>query len=215
MTHASTYAYMRRLLRDHRVELRIAVDLLADHGLTAEFEEAVDDETGNTPHWLGMCPYMDEPDSAPDPEVELRLEVAGLRAEAADQRAFILAIQTLAARPPPAPRPWGSADQTILFYAPIIRIARDMLADRFRAFTARVEEETGLSFWFYIETQNLALRPGRRYRWSPARARRVILFYRDMMTVLIAVLAERAPAFYARVEAETGLPFRGDHGVGQ
>ena len=145
MTHASTYAYMRRLLRDHRVELRIALQLLEEHGLAPEFEEEVDFATGNTPHWLGICPYMDEPDTAPDPEVALRLEVAGLRAEAADQRAFLTAIQTLVARP--APQPWGSAEQTILYYGPVLRIAREILADRFDLFKARVQDETGISFW--------------------------------------------------------------------
>ena len=213
MTAPSTpsYATLRRLLRSHRVELRIAVAMLEHRGLEDEFEANVEDATGNNSHWLGFCDDMDGLDSAPDPEEALQLEVAGLLAEAADQRAFILAIRTLVGQP----QPWGSADQSILFYAPIIRIAEEVLADRFLAFTARVAAEAGISFWFYIETQNLALRPGRRYRWSPARARRVILFYRDMMTVLIDVLADRAPAFYARVEAETGHPFRGDYGVGQ
>ena len=206
---ASTYAYMRRLLRSHRVELRIAVDLLADHGLTDEFEELVDDETGNTPHWLGMCPHMDEPDSAPDPEVALRLEVQGLRAEAADQRAFILAIQTLVARP--APQPWGTAERTIFYYGHVLSIAERVLAERFDHFKARVQDETGISFWCHAHNENLVLRPGRRYLWSNVTCRKVILFYRDMMTILIDVLADRAQAFYARVDAETGHPFRGDH----
>ena len=216
-----TYAYLRRMLRAHRVELRIAVDLLEDHGLSDDFQDLVEQETGNSPHWLGICPHMDEPDSAPDPEVALQLEVRGPRAEAADQRAFIAATQTLAWRPrpappePPAPEQWTGArvEHTILFYAPIVRIAFDMLAERGHAFRARVEEETRLSFWFVLETQNLALQPGRRVRWTSTRVRHVIFFYRDMMRIVVYMLAERVPAFHARVEAETGSPFRGDHGV--
>ena len=209
MTHASTYAYMRRLLREHRVELRVAVDLLEDHGLTDEYQGLVEEETGNSGWWLGFQPHMDGPDSAPDPEVALQLAVQGLRAEAADQRAFIAAIQTLVSRP--APQPWGSAKQTVLYYAPVLRIAEEILADRFDHFKARVQDETGISFWCHAHNENLVLRPGRRYLWSNVTCRKVILFYRDMMTILIDVLADRAQAFYARVDAETGHPFRGDH----
>jgi len=91
-----TYSYMRRMLRAHRVELRIASSLLDDHGLDDEFQERVEDETGNSPHWLGISPYMDEPDSAPDPQVALELENGALRAELADRRAFIAAARRLA-----------------------------------------------------------------------------------------------------------------------
>jgi len=91
-----TYAYMRSMLRAHRVELRIAVGLLGDRGLSAAFQERMEDETGNSSHWLGICAYMDEPDSAPDPQVALELEVLALRAELADRRAFIAAARRLA-----------------------------------------------------------------------------------------------------------------------
>ena len=208
---APTYAYLRRMLRAHRVELRLARDLLDDHGLSDEFQDLVVQETGNNSYWLGFQPHVDGPDSAPDPEVALQLEVQGLRAEAADQRVFIAAIQTLVSRP--QPQPWGTAERTILYYGPVLRIAEEILADRFDRFKARVHDETGISFWCHAHNENLALRSGRRYRWSPSSARKVILHYRDMMTILIDVLAERAPAFRARVEAEMSLPFRGDHGV--
>ena len=210
---APTYAYLRRQLREHRIDLRLAQDVLLAHGLMDEYLHLVEDETGDSAHWHGMCPQMDAPDSAPDPEVELRLEVAGLRAEAADQRAFIAAIQTLAARPPP--QPWGTAEGTIYHYLVVLRIGEEVLADRFANFKARVQDETGISFHCHAHNENLLLRPGRRYRWSPASGRKVILFYRDMMTILIDVLADRAPAFRAQVEAEMSLPFRGDHGVGR
>jgi hypothetical protein len=39
---------------------------------------------------------MDEPDSAPDPQVALELENRALRAELADRRAFIAAARRLA-----------------------------------------------------------------------------------------------------------------------
>ena len=91
-----TYSYMRSMLRSHRVELRTAVDLLTDHGLDDEFQERVEDETGNNSHWLGLCACMDEADTAPDPQVALELEVLALRAELADRRAFIAAARRLA-----------------------------------------------------------------------------------------------------------------------
>ena len=119
----------------------------------------------------------------------------------------------MVARPPP--QPWGSAEQTILYYGPVLRIAEEVLADRFAHFKARVQDETGISFWCHAHNENLVLRPGRRYLWSTVTCRKVILFYRDMMTILIDVLADRAPAFRAQVEAEMSLPFRGDHGVGR
>jgi len=87
---------MRRLLRSHRVELRIAFDLLEEHGIGDDFDELVEDATGNSPHWLGISSFMDEPDSAPDPQAALELENHALRAELADRRAFILAARRLA-----------------------------------------------------------------------------------------------------------------------
>ena len=210
---APTYAYLRRQLREHRVDLRIAHDVLLDHDLFDEYLHLVDDETYAIAPPCDRRPQMDLPDSAPDPEVELRLEVANLRAEAADQRAFILAIQTLVARP--APQPWGTAERTIFYYGHVLSIAERVLAERFDHFKARVQDETGISFWCHAHNENLAMRSGRRYRWSTAHGRKVILFYRDMMTILIDVLADRAPAFRAQVEAEMSLPFRADHGVGR
>ena len=179
-----TYAYLRRQLRAHRVELRIARSVMFAHGVSDEYLHRVQDDTGNCPHYLGMSPHMDAPDSAPDPEVDLQLAVQGLRAEAADQRAFILAIQTLAARPPPAPRPWGTAEQTIFYYGHVLSVAERVLAERFDNFKARVHDEMGVSFYCHARNQNLLMRPGRRYRWSTASGRRVILYYRDMMTII-------------------------------
>ena len=193
--------------------MRIARRVLFYHGVSDEYLHLVQDETGDCAQWLGTHPHIDVgPDVAPG-EVALQIEVHGLRAEAADQRAFIAAIQTLVSRP--APQPWGTAERTIFYYGPVLRIAEEILAGRFDHFKARVHDETGISFWCQAHNENLALRSGRRYRWSPSSARKVILHYRDMMTILIDVLADRAPAFRAQVEAEMSLPFRGDHGVGR
>ena len=50
-------------------------------------------ETGNTNFFLGMDVDLDEPSDADDPEEELRVTVKGLRAEAADQRSLVQAVQ--------------------------------------------------------------------------------------------------------------------------
>jgi hypothetical protein len=97
-----SYAYMRRMLRAHRVQMRLAVDLLGDHGLYDAFQERCEAETGTNSFWLGVSQYMDEPDTAPDPEVSLQLEVQALRAEMADRRAFIAATRRLSERAPAA-----------------------------------------------------------------------------------------------------------------
>ena len=66
----------RRLLRQHREELRIAVGLLRDNNLGYEFEERVMDQTKNSPFWLGhQADGMDESDDpATDPMLATQAE---------------------------------------------------------------------------------------------------------------------------------------------
>ena len=69
-------------------------DLLHDHGLSEELEERLIEETGNT----GFCletdsEDMDEPSDREEPDQQLRATVDALRAEAADQRAMVEAVQ--------------------------------------------------------------------------------------------------------------------------
>ena len=87
------YAKKRRLLRDHRTNMRVMDNLLVDNDLEDELQERIDEETGNTNFWLGQDSDMDEASDAEDPEKTLREEVMKLRAEAADRSALIQAVQ--------------------------------------------------------------------------------------------------------------------------
>ena len=89
----TAYAKKRRLLRAHREEMRIALDLLIEHGLEAEYESRLIAETGNTGFCLAYVEDLDEPSDVEDPEAALRDEVAGLRAEAADRTSMVQAVE--------------------------------------------------------------------------------------------------------------------------
>ena len=89
----TAYAKKRRWLRAHREELRIARDLIADHGLEAELENRLIRETGNTGFWLASDDELDEPSDADDPQETLRVEVAGLRAKASDRTSMVQAVE--------------------------------------------------------------------------------------------------------------------------
>ena len=77
----TAYAKKRRLLRQHRENMRVMDNLIQEHGLDQELEDRLIDETGNTNFFLGDDDFMDE-DSEEDPE-------AALRRELADQSAFV------------------------------------------------------------------------------------------------------------------------------
>ncbi len=87
------YAKKWRLLREHRVNMRVMDDVILDNGLDEELEDRLVQETGNTNFFLGLDADLDEPSDAEDPEEELRATVDGLRAEAADQRSLVQAVQ--------------------------------------------------------------------------------------------------------------------------
>ena len=89
----TAYAKKRRWLRAHREELRIARDLIADHGLEAELENRLIRETGNTGFWLGSDDELDEPSDADDPEEKLSAAVQSLREEASDRTSMVQAVQ--------------------------------------------------------------------------------------------------------------------------
>ena len=80
------YAKKRRWLREHRVQMRLMDELIVQHGLGAELENLMNEETGNTSFHLGTDSEMDEDSDAEDPERQLR-------AEATDQRAMVQAVQ--------------------------------------------------------------------------------------------------------------------------
>ena len=90
------YARKRRCLREHRVQMRVMQDLLDEAGLIEEYHAEVMVELDNAPYWLGFDDGpggMDEQSDEEDPEVALRCENEQLRREAADQQAFIAAVQ--------------------------------------------------------------------------------------------------------------------------
>ena len=87
------YAKKRRLLRDHRTNMRIMDDMIFENGLQEELEDRLMRETGNVNFFLDQDASLDEPSDAEDPEDKLRATVAGLRAEAADQRSLVQAVQ--------------------------------------------------------------------------------------------------------------------------
>ena len=91
------YAKKRRLLREHRRNMRIMDELIEEHGLSSELDERLDDETGNTNFWLGDDSEMDESSDQEDPEAILRLQLQQLRQEAKDKQAFLEAAQLIVA----------------------------------------------------------------------------------------------------------------------
>ena len=82
----TAYAIKRRLLRQHRVQMRVMDDVIRQHRLEDDAEDAVVEETGNTGFYLGTDSEMDEASDVSDPEQELR-------AAAADQSAMVQAVQ--------------------------------------------------------------------------------------------------------------------------
>ena len=82
----TAYAIKRRLLRQHRVQMRVMKDVLRDHGLEDDAEAALEEETGDDFFWLGTDSEMDEASDVSDPEQKLH-------AAAADQSAMVQAVQ--------------------------------------------------------------------------------------------------------------------------
>ena len=102
MANMTPYAKKRRLLRDHRVQMRVMEDVLEHHGLTEEYHAEVMDEMDNMPFWLGFDigpGGMDELSDTEEPGAamvrDLEREVERLRCALADQQAFIAAVQDL------------------------------------------------------------------------------------------------------------------------
>ena len=94
------YAKKRRLLRQHRVEMRIMSELIEEHGLDGELEERTIEETGNTGFWLGEDAdgpsAMDEGSDQEDPEAAANERARGLLAEAEDRTKLLEAVGGMA-----------------------------------------------------------------------------------------------------------------------
>ncbi len=89
----TSYARKRRLLRDHRANMRVMEELIDQHGLSEELDDLLIEQTGNTNFWLGQDSFLDEPSDTEDPEEALRAANAALRSEAADQTTMVQAVQ--------------------------------------------------------------------------------------------------------------------------
>ena len=73
--------------------MRVMEDLIEQHGLSEELNDAMVEQTGNTTFWLGNDSFLDEPSDAEDPEQTLLAANASLRSEAADHSAMVQAVQ--------------------------------------------------------------------------------------------------------------------------
>ena len=90
------FAKKRRLLREHRVQMRIMDQMLTGVGLAGEVEAELMDENDDTGFWLGYdtaSEGMDENTDGEDPEAEAKQQVQELRQEATDQQALVAAVQ--------------------------------------------------------------------------------------------------------------------------
>ena len=67
---------LRRHLRRHREELRVAVTVLQNNGLGEEFDELCLRVTGNDPHWLGYGSLDEADDPSTDPMLAVQRATA-------------------------------------------------------------------------------------------------------------------------------------------
>jgi hypothetical protein len=74
----TAYARKRRRLREHRQQMRVMDDVIAEAGLGDLLERRLIDETGNTSFWLGHSSDLDEGSDKEDPE-RLLLDERGAR----------------------------------------------------------------------------------------------------------------------------------------
>lgn len=84
---STEYAEKRRLLREHRAEMRLTQALLQGYGLLGALKDRIIQVTGNTGFYLGHC-EMDEGSDAEDPELQAKNRIA----EARDEQCFIQAV---------------------------------------------------------------------------------------------------------------------------
>ena len=99
-SNMTSYAEKRRLLREHRAQMRVMEDVIDRHNLTEEYELEVQFELDTSVFWLGYDhgpDGMDEESECEDPDVALQRENDDLRREATDQQAFISAVQEIQA----------------------------------------------------------------------------------------------------------------------
>ena len=89
----TSYAKKRRLLRDHRRNMRVMDDVITENGLEQELEERLIEETGNTNFWLGHDREMDGDSDQEDPEAAAKQRANDLLQESKGKEAFVTAAQ--------------------------------------------------------------------------------------------------------------------------
>ena len=92
------YAKKRRLLREHRQQMRVMEGFIEQHNLTEAYELEVAYELDTSVFWLGYDSGpdgMDEESCCEEPEEALQRDNEALRQEATDRQALISAIQDM------------------------------------------------------------------------------------------------------------------------
>ena len=87
------YAKKRRLLRDHRRNMRVMDEVIKDNGLGQELMERMIEETGDSNFWLGFSINMDADSEQEDPEAIAKQRVSELLHEASDKQTFVATVQ--------------------------------------------------------------------------------------------------------------------------
>ena len=86
------FSKKRRLLRNHRMNMRIMQEVIDGHGLASTLEERLIDETGNNNFWLGEDSDMDADSDQEDPEAVAKQQVIALLQESDDRKSLIDAV---------------------------------------------------------------------------------------------------------------------------
>ena len=91
----TAYAKKRRRLREHRLVMRMMHMIIGANGLQGELDAMITRYQNVLSQSIPFCkdPELDELSDVEDPEQQLRAEVANCRAELADRRAMIAAVQ--------------------------------------------------------------------------------------------------------------------------
>jgi hypothetical protein len=89
----SRYAKKRRLLRNHRTNMRVMDMIIRRNGSEEELEDRLEQVTENSNFYLGLDPTMDEDSDAEDPERTLAEKVRELQEAAKEQKGFLEAVQ--------------------------------------------------------------------------------------------------------------------------
>jgi len=88
---ATDYARLRRLLREHRQEMRIMDDLIVENNLELELVVCTIAKTGKPGFYLGIDEDMDIDSEEEDPQAKLLKEVEALRSAERERQSFITA----------------------------------------------------------------------------------------------------------------------------